>query len=265
MRRLAHSSVGKPPPELVFCHGFLGRGNNLSPIARALRPRSSLLLDLPNHGRSYWATSIDYLDMADAVAGAIRRSGSDRVTLVGHSMGGKVAMLVALGHRDLVSRLCVIDISPQGRGVSAQFGPLLAALRSLDLEALKSRTEADEILARTIPQKRIRSFLLQNLARDGDSWRWQANIPLLGDDLEAVGDWPDLGLPPYEGPVSWIRGERSGYVADEDLPLMRQYFPQVQLVTVPGASHWVHAEEPDAVVALIKDLLELPPAPTPEW
>lgn len=254
-RALAQRLVGPPPPEIVFCHGFLGRGNNLSGIAQGLKPRSSLLLDLPNHGRSYWTTKLDYLDMADAVAAEIRRANPDGVAVVGHSMGGKVAMLLALGHRDLVSALCVIDISPQGRGVSAQFRPLLAALRALDLDSLTSRTEADEILRPSIPDAATRAFLLQNLARDGDKWRWQANIPLLGDDLDAVGDWPDLGLPPYPGPVLWIRGGRSRYVLLEDLALMREYFPLVELVTVPDAGHWVHGDKPDVVVAAIERLL----------
>lgn len=265
MRQLAHRLIGDPPPELVFCHGFMGRGTNLSPIAQALRPRASLLLDLPNHGRSYWTTTVDYLDMADAVAASIRQSGSDRVTLVGHSMGGKVAMLVALGHRDLVSRLCVVDISPQGRGVTEQFGPLLAALRGLDLAKLTSRAAADEALAPQIPDPRTRAFLLQNLARQDGTWRWQANVPLLADELAAVGDWPDLGLPPYEGPVTWIRGGASPYVADEDLPAMQESFPRVELVTVPGAGHWVHAENPDAVVSALEQLLAQPAAPAADW
>lgn len=256
--RLAARLIGDPPPELVFCHGLLGRGSNLTTVARQLEPHSSLLLDLPNHGRSSWTSAFSYLDMADAVASEIRQAAPAAVTLVGHSMGGKVAMLAALGHPETVSRLCIIDIAPRPSDVSARFNPLFAALRRLDLKTLVDRIDADKRLSDAVPDPATRAFLLQNLHRSGGTWRWQSNLDLLSDELPSIGDWPDLGLPPFEGPVTWIRGERSGYVRDDDLPIMREYFPQAQLVTVADAGHWVHADSPQSVVDAIAALLLKP-------
>lgn len=254
---LARRLIGDAPAEIVFCHGLLGRGGNLTTIAKGLLPRSSLMLDLPNHGRSPWTSVFDYLDMADAVAMEIPVS-EPPVTLVGHSMGGKVAMLTALGHPERVARLCVIDISPRESDVRPRFSPLLAALRGLELATLRDRAEADARLAPAIPEEATRAFLLQNLQRDASGWRWQPNIALLDDELGAVGGWPDLGLPAYPGPVTWIRGELSGYVRDEDEATMRQYFPRLRLLTIPGAGHWVHADAPEAVTRAIADLLAEP-------
>ncbi|WP_036921688.1 alpha/beta fold hydrolase [Propionicicella superfundia] len=256
--RLAHRILGDPPADIVFCHGLLGRGANLTTIAKGLLPHSSLLLDLPNHGRSGWTSAFDYLDMADAVAAEITRSCDAPVTLVGHSMGGKVAMLTALGHPDTVARLCVIDISPRASDVRPRFEPLLTALRAMDLTTLRDRADADARLARAVPDAATRAFLLQNLQHSGSGWRWQPNLDLLADELPAIGGWPELGLPPNTCPVTWIRGERSPYVSDQDLPVMRDCFPNVRLLTVPGAGHWVHADAPQVVVQAIADLLAEP-------
>lgn len=256
--RLATRVIGEPPPQVVFCHGLLGRGNNLAMIAQGLPGVSSLLIDLPNHGRSPWTSVFDYLDLADAIAMEIRRASASPVTLVGHSLGGKAAMLTALGHRTLVERLCVLDIAPKVASVAGQFEPLLGALRSMDLSTLSSRQEADERLAASVSDPATRAFLLQNLHRRGDAWRWQPNLDLLYDSLPLIGDWPDLGLPPFTGPVTWIRGGASPYVKDEDVPAMEEYFPNVELVTLPEVGHWVHAQAPSAVITALTDLMARP-------
>jgi pimeloyl-ACP methyl ester carboxylesterase len=152
----------------------------------------------------------------------------------------------------------VIDISPRDSDVRPRFGPLLAAVRGLELATLRDRADADARLSGAIPEAATRAFLLQNLQRDSSGWHWQPNLALLDDELGAVGGWPELGLPAYEGPVTWIRGGRSEYVRDDDEAAMRQSFPRVRLLTVPEAGHWVHADAPQAVTRAIADLLAEP-------
>lgn len=255
---LATRHIGDGSPEIVFCHGLLGRGGNLATIANRLLPTPSLLVDLPNHGRSPWTESFDYLTMADQVADIVAARCPDRATVVGHSLGGKVAMLTALRHPERVSRLCVIDIAPRESDLGKAFGPLIAALRSLDVSDVATRGQADARLAKSIPDPTVRAFLLQNLQRTDGGWGWQPNLALLADSLAGIGGWPNPAAPPFAGPVLWLRGERSDYVRDDDLPTMRSLFPRVRTVTVPGASHWVHADAPGMVASALADLLANP-------
>ncbi len=251
--------VGADGEKIVFLHGLFGQGKNFTAAAKELAPRfRSLLVDLPNHGSSGWTDSVDYTDVADAVAAFLRdgfaRDG--RVHVVGHSMGGKVAMVLALRHPDLVDRLVVVDIAPDDRGGDgAEFEHLLGSLAALDLTQVTTRGDADAALAAPIDDPRVRGFLLQNLRREGDgTYAWQANLDLLRRDLDVIG-----GFPPVEGsferPVLWLAGERSPYVREEHEPRMRALFPATRLVTVKGAGHWVHSEQPEAFVSALRVFL----------
>lgn len=254
--------VGESGPvgRVVFLHGLFGQGKNFTSIAKALQPEyTSLLVDLPNHGRSAWTEDVDYQQMADAVAAEVQRDfGADGpVHLVGHSMGGKVAMALALRHPELIDRLVVVDISPVESSDMSEFRHLLAALATLDLEDLPSRTEADTRLTELIPNRTTRGFLLQNLRSDGDGWRWQANLEVLLRDLPIIGGFvPDGG--PFERPVLWVSGERSPYIQDEHRPIMEGIFPRTVLLTIKGAGHWVHSEKPEAFVSALRTFLSAP-------
>lgn len=248
-------------PTVVFLHGLFGQGRNFATIAKALVPEArGLLVDLPNHGRSSWTDGVDLLDMADDVAAAVRERTRTPVVLVGHSLGGKVAMLVALRHPALIDRLVVVDISPLPSATVDQFEHLLGALATLDLATLGSRGDADAQLTGLIPDGTVRAFLLQNLYRDGDRWSWRANLTLLRASLDVIGGFPDIGDRRYDGPVLWVRGERSDYVGDTDTEAMRALFPRTVAVTVKGAGHWVHSEQPAAFVQVLRRFL--PPAGT---
>lgn len=256
---LVGGSNPAPAARVVFLHGLFGRGRNFSRIAAGLEPEAqSLLIDLPNHGESGWTEGFDYAEMADLVADHLRNgfASAGPFDVVGHSMGGKVAMVLALRHPDLVRRLVVVDISPvasaSGRG---EFPHLLSALRTLDLAAIESRTDAHAALREAIPNDTVRGFLLQNLQRAGDGFAWQPNLRLLHDELEAVMGFPDMTGRLFEGPVLWMRGERSDYVADDDAPAMRALFPKTTRLTVLGAGHWVHSEKPDEVIAALRSFL----------
>ena len=194
--RLFHTQHGASGPRVVFLHGLFGQGRNWTTIAKALSGQARVsLVDLPNHGRSPWTDHFSYPEMADQVADLLRaEAGGEPYAVVGHSMGGKVAMALALLHPDLVERLCVVDVSPVARRVSG-FETYVRGLRSIDLDTLPDRSSADAQLQPYVPEAAIRGFLLQNLRREhppAGGWRWQMNLSLLGDHLTDMGDWPDL-------------------------------------------------------------------------
>ncbi len=252
--------IGDGGPLTVFLHGLFGQGKNFTTIAKALAPgRSSLLVDLPNHGGSAWTTDVDYEQMAAAVAAEIAASGRGPAAVVGHSMGGKVAMVVALRHPELVERLVVVDIAPVSTSGMSQFADLLGALGELDLGTLGSRSEADRLLRRRVPEDSVRGFLLQNLRHRDGRWVWRANLDLLRSSLPRIGGFPSgLDAAPYDGPVLWIAGGDSQYIRDEHTEAMRALFPRVRKVTIKGAGHWVHSEQQAVFIEVLRRFLDGP-------
>lgn len=258
------TSLGQGARTVVFLHGLLGQGKNLTEAAKSLGDVAHcLLVDAPNHGQSAWTEEIDYRLMSDFIADALSDRGAleHPVVLVGHSMGGKIAMCLALDHPELVTKLCVVDISPVSYPTSGYFDSLMDAMAGLDLASLTSRREADEALTAAIPDARVRSFVLQNLhhrpgPRGGPrQWFWCCNLDLLRHSSQALSGFPDMAGASWDGPALWIAGENSDYVRAEFRPAMAALFPRVEEVTVPGAGHWVHAEQPDRFAHLLRDFV----------
>ncbi|GHJ60131.1 esterase [Nocardioides sp. OK12] len=253
-----HSTeVGEAGARVVFLHGLFGQGRNFTQIAKALAPDfHSLLVDLPNHGRSQWTETFSYAETADRVAEHLAGSfaADGPVHVVGHSMGGKVAMLLALRHPELVERLVVVDISPAPSEGAGEFEHLLGSLATLELSGLARRSDADDALAEAIPDERVRGFLLQNLRSSSDGFAWQANLGLLRDELAAIGDFPHVDST-FDHPVLWMAGERSGYVTADAEQEMERLFPRTVQVTIKGAGHWVHSEKPEAFVSALRTFL----------
>jgi len=251
------TSLGDQGSLIVFCHGLFGQGRNWNGIAKAfVDDHRALLVDLPQHGRSSWSDHFSYVDVADQVAELL--DPDDPVTLVGHSMGGKTAMVLALRHPDLVRRLCVVDVAPVDYGRSGEFDGYIRAMRGLDLAGLEQRRDADAALTEAVPSRTVRGFLLQNLRREDDGWRWQANLEVLGNELDAVSGWPEDDLAdvvPYDGPVLWVIGGDSRYVEPEHVEAMEQLFPRTRRVTVKGAGHWVHSQQPEVFVEVLRRFL----------
>lgn len=255
------TTVGAGQARVVFLHGLFGQGKNFTQVAKALSDvATSTLVDLPNHGRSDWSDEVSYPAMAAEVAGVLRGIGQP-VCLVGHSLGGKVAMRTALDFPALVERLVVVDISP-AKGLGSSFDALVGAMQSLDLTQLESRSQADEQLAAGIGDPVVRGFLMQNLRHemgpDGKRhWRWQMNLDVLARELHtAIPDWPTVDAS-YPGPTLWVAGERSDYVRSDAAPVMRELFPRYVQVTVKGAGHWVHSEQPERFIATLRHFLTL--------
>jgi len=242
----------------VFLHGLFGQGRNWTQIAKALAPdHRTLLVDLPHHGRSPWPEHFDFVEIADEVASLF--SPDDPVVLVGHSLGGKVAMVLALRHPELVSRLCVVDVSPVAYGNSGEFAGYITAMKGMDLDALEQRSDADAVLEAAVPNPTVRAFLLQNLRREGDSWRWQINLDVLGDELAELSAWPEddlAGVTAYAGPVLWIAGATSNYVRDDYVPAMDRWFPANRRVTIKNAGHWVHSEQPEVFLEVLRQFAD---------
>lgn len=252
---------GTEGPWVVFLHGLFGQGRNFALIAKelGLNGYRTVLVDLPNHGRSEWTQEFSYQQMAEAVAHWLRVSphvNGEPVTLVGHSMGGKTAMLVALGHPELIERLAVLDISPVDYHEEHEVGSIGQAALDLDLAAISSRQEASERLQAGIPNRSIRDWMLTNLRQQDGRWHWLANLDLLVGDIDAIKGWPAGVDGAYQGPVLWIKGETSEYVLPRYEPTMRAYFPETQRVTIKGAGHWVHSQKREVVVAVLRRFLE---------
>ena len=257
LNELHTTTMGDHGSPVVFCHGLFGQGRNWTQIGKALADEHRILLvDLPHHGRSSWSERFDYLDVADQVAGQL--SADEPVTLIGHSMGGKAAMVLALRHPELVERLVVVDVAPVAYDRMGEFSGYVEAMQGLDLASLSQRGDADAALEAAVPNPTVRSFLLQNLRRDGDGWRWQANLDVLGEDLRVIGGWPEdqlTGLAPYDGPVLWVSGQNSDYVRAEHYAAMDRLFPRNRRVTVKGAGHWVHSERPEVFLEVLRQFI----------
>ncbi len=243
---------------VVFCHGLFGQGRNFTGIGKALAGEHRVtLVDMPDHGQSPWSERFDYVVAADQVAELL--SDDDPVALVGHSMGGKIAMLAALRHPGLVERLVVVDVAPVPYDHATEFEGYIAAMSAIDLDTLERRSQAEEALREAVPNPTVRGFLLQSLRREEDDWRWQLNLELLGRDLDAITDWPEAALsetPPYDGPVLWVGGGDSDYTHDDHVGAMDRWFPHNRRVTIKDAGHWVHSEQPEVFVEVLKRFLD---------
>ena len=241
---------------VAFCHGLFGQGKNWTQVGKALSSEHRvLLLDMPNHGRSPWTEKFDYVELADMVAAQLEPEGP--VALVGHSMGGKIAMCLALRHPEQVERLAVVDVAPVAYPSGREFVGYIETMRSMDLSAVERRDQAEEALRDAVPNRVVRSFLLQNLRRTDDGWHWQLNLDLLGESMDGLTAWPGeaLGDASYDGPVLWVGGARSDYISDEHAVEMDRRFPRNRRVLVKDAGHWVHSEQPEVFLEVMRRFL----------
>lgn len=241
-------------PALVILHGLLGSARNWAGMTRAFAASHHVVaLDLPNHGASPWSEAADYPFMADAVAATIADLGG-RAAVVGHSMGGKVAMMLALTRPELIERVAVVDIAPVS--YTHTFAPYIRAMRSVSLARAARRSDVDQALASHIPDARVRAFLLQNLDGDPGHYRWRPNLAVLGAAMPDLLGFPDPdGLTPYSGPALFISGAQSDYVTPEHTGLIRRLFPAARLERIEGAGHWIHADQPEAFGAALRGFL----------
>jgi pimeloyl-ACP methyl ester carboxylesterase len=237
-------------------HGLFGSSANWGTVARHLSPNYRVLVpDLRNHGQSPHDPENSYDVMVADVLGLLDTLGITAATLVGHSMGGKVAMHLALNHPQRVMGLAVVDMSPVS--YTHSFDDVLAGFRAVDLAAIRNRADADVQMAPSIGIAEVRSFLLQNLVKRPDGWGWRLNL-----DALAAAQSEILGFPPqterasFKRPASFIYGELSDYVKSAYEPEIRLLFPAATLCPVAGAGHWVYAEQPRGFMACLDNYLD---------
>jgi esterase len=232
---------------ILILHGLFGSKRNWQSIARQLSDKFQVFtLDLRNHGESEHADAMSYPDMADDVFQFISEHGLGEVSVVGHSMGGKVAMQMALEHPDIIKRLVVIDIAP----VQYQHGfdNLITSLDTLPLDQISSRQEADEYLKTSVQPESLRQFLLQNLRKLETGFAWRINLKAIQSCIDELMDFPKAHREQqYQNPVLFLKGEKSDYIKHLYERQLFRFFPRALFITVAGAGHWLHAENPDFV------------------
>lgn len=250
---LALTEAGEGPA-LVLLHGLFGAGQNWGGIRRALEPRYRVLTpDLRNHGASPRAAAMDYATMAADIAETLDAAGVPRAAVLGHSMGGKVAMAFALAHPGRVERLVVADIAP------VRYRPALRAyidaMQAVPLHPGLTRKQADAVLAGAIPEPGIRAFLLQSLRFEVEPPAWRLGLAELAAAMPAIEDFTPPPGATFGGKVLVMAGEQSGYVRPEHHAAFRALFPAVTFTTIPKAGHWVHAENPQGFLAALEAFL----------
>ncbi len=240
---------------LVIAHGLFGSGRNWGVIQKRLSDmRPVVAVDMRNHAGSFWSPSHAYGDLAVDLAEVVRSLGG-RADVLGHSMGGKAAMRLALERPEMVRRLVVADIAPVAYEHSQT--PLVHAMRRLDLGHVTTRGDADRHLSQDVPEEGTRAFLLQSLDLRADPPRWRLNLDVLEAEMSGIVGWkPVAGT--FDGPALFLSGAASSYVRPEHRPQILAQFPKARFAKIPGAGHWLHAERPREFEAAVRVFLDAP-------
>ena len=249
LNTLLNGTQGAKPP-LLIVHGLYGSGRNWGVIAKRLSDeRQVIAVDQRNHGDSPWTESHGYEDMAGDLAEVIEAHGG-KADVLGHSMGGKAAMVLALTRPELVNRLILADIAPVTYDHSQiQY---IEAMRAVDLDAIEKRSDANDQLARHVPEPTLRSFFTQSL--DIKEKRWKLNLDLLAEEMPKIIGFPEIEGR-FDGPTLFLSGGESDYVTPEHRARIKALFPESRFAKIPGAGHWLHAEKPREFEAAVRAYL----------
>lgn len=246
LNRIDHGGGEHPP--LLIAHGLFGSARNWGAIAKRLSAdRQVAAVDMRNHGTSPWFNSHSYQDLAQDL-GAELRPGSD---LLGHSMGGKAAMVLALSRPEMIRKLVIADIAPVAYGHTQAH--LIDAMEAVDLSAVTQRRDADAQLQQIVPDPTVRAFLLQSLDVAGQ--RWRLNLPVLRTEMDGTIGFPEIDGS-FTGPTLFLSGGDSDYVRPEHRERIKDLFPKARFAKLPGAGHWLHAEKPKDFVAAVDTFLK---------
>jgi esterase len=241
--QLNYKKIGEKGPAVIILHGLLGALDNWQTIARQLSAQFQVYcIDQRNHGKSPHDATMSYEVLAQDIIDFYRQHQITKATLIGHSMGGKVAMLLALQHPELIEKLVIIDIAP----VAYEGGheDILFAMAEAPLHATNDRKAIDIFLEKRIPQFAVRQFVLKNLARNEQgALSWKCNLDVLIQQYRTLMVFPEMDAS-FSGKSYFIKGQHSAYIQEEHLSAIYHYFPNAVLITIPEAGHWVHAENP---------------------
>lgn len=246
---ITHGAATGVPP-LLIAHGLYGSARNWGVIAKRLSDeRQVVAVDMRNHGQSPWTERHRYTDMADDLAEVVEEIGG-RADVLGHSMGGKAAMMLALNHGDKVRRLVLGDIAPVAYSHSQiQF---IEAMRAVDLSRVEKRSDAEAQLAALGVERALQSFFTQSL--DLKEKRWRLNLDTLAADMDQILSFPEVSGH-WDGPALFLAGSESDYIRPEYRPRIRALFPQARFAKLSGAGHWLHADKPREFEATVRVFL----------
>jgi pimeloyl-ACP methyl ester carboxylesterase len=243
------SGEGRP---LVLLHGLFGQARNFGALQRRLAAqRRVIAFDMPNHGASPHAPAMNYRSMAADVAESLAARGVAAADVMGHSMGGKAAMMLALTEPQLVERLVISDIAPVT--YPPRWEELVEAMRAIPPGTL--RAAADAALASVEPDAGVRAFILTNRKPDGSGWK--IGLEGIAASLPAIMGWDGPEGARFEGPTLFVSGEHSHYIRTENRPAIREAFPAARFLAVKGAGHWVHADQPEGFAAVLEGFFRL--------
>ena len=254
MPDLHYATAGNGAPLLIL-HGLFGSSKNWQSFMRRFGQNFEVFsVDLRNHGQSFHSEIMSYAVMADDVARLIEQLGLHECRILGHSMGGKVAMTLAIQRPELLSRMIVADIAPVA--YTHQFDDVIEPILALELDSFESRAQIDQALQADINEDSLRAFLLSNLVREDSGWGWRVNWPVIQKEMAAITGFdplPEGWL--AEMPAQFIRGANSDYVGDAEIELIGRHFRDFRIDTIDGAGHWLHAEKPTEFTRLALDFL----------
>ena len=256
MSQLGSMSKSGNGSSLLILHGLLGAARNWGAIVKDLSQDYQVFtLDLPNHGGSDWTHSMDYPSQAQIIAHWLQDHGAP-MHVLGHSMGGKIAMTIALTQPELITDLIVADTAPVA--YDHDFTVLLNAMKAVPLAEITKRADVEAHLAQNLPDPRIRAFLMQNLASTEAGFRWRSNLDLMLASQPEILGFPDF--PPsthFDGRTLFLHGALSDYVRPQYESTIRQRFPNVQFNALANAGHWLHADQPAAFIAAVRGFLAI--------
>lgn len=246
---LNHTDRGDGVP-IIILHGLFGRLRNWQGMQKQLARNARIITaDLRNHGESPWSNEMSYLAMAADIAKLIEDLAVGPAVVVGHSMGGKAAMALALSEPNLVRSLMVVDIAPVD--YQNDYGPYINAMRAVPLANLSRRGEAEEYLKSGIPDPGIRAFIMQNLGESDEGLAWQANIDAIENGMPNIMTFPKIAGATFEKPTRFVIGGTSDYMKPDHRGTIMSLFPKASHAVIKDAGHWVHAEKPAEVMAEI--------------
>lgn len=253
--KLHFREQGEGDQAIVLLHGLFGSSANWGSVASGLAEHYRVLIpDLRNHGQSPHDADNSYTAMAADVLKLLDQQHIRQALVVGHSMGGKVAMQLALDAPQRVAGLCVVDIAPVS--YSHSFERVFNGFAAVDLAALQDRAQADQQMAEFITERAVRAFLLQNLVKVEGAWQWRVNLPALRAARKGLVEFQQAPGAVYPGPTSFIHGELSDYLQPSHRPAIKQYFPNASVCPVELAGHWVFADQPEGFDRCLQRFLD---------
>ncbi|RPD99079.1 alpha/beta fold hydrolase [Aureibaculum marinum] len=251
---ILNSNVKGSGDPLIILHGFLGMGDNWKSLSNKFSEHYQVhLVDQRNHGRSFHSSDFNYELMAEDLLRYIEYHNLKKVNLIGHSMGGKVAMLFAVTYPERMNKLIVADIGP--KFYPRHHDTILEGLLAIDFSEQKTRGEVEEVLKKYIPEWGVRQFLLKNVYwKTKEELAFRFNLEGLIENMDEIGT-PLPSLSVFEGETLFLKGENSGYISDGDATLVKSHFPKAIIKTVKNAGHWLHAENPTDFYNYVVDFI----------